>query len=70
MCQTADVSGRNPEEVGSVVLNWAEFASLDGAEHEKKVAVATSAAITGVVGQPELSFTIRRAQAAARGART
>ncbi len=69
VCEMADVSGRNPSEVGSIVLNLAEFASLEGTETERRVPLATSSAISAAVGQPMLFFTIRRGAVLCRVAR-
>ena len=64
--ESADVSGRNPTEVGSLTVNLAEFASPEGRAEEQRKPVKTSGAITTVVGDPFLAFTIR----CARGARS
>jgi len=59
VCEVLDISGRNPADVGSIVLNLAEFASAEGADNERRLPLACSAAITAAVGQPMLSCTIR-----------
>jgi hypothetical protein len=60
VCEMADKNGSNPSGVGSIVLNLAEFASLEGTETERRVPLATSTTISAAVGQPMLFFTIRR----------
>ena len=57
--ESADVSGRNPTEVGTLVLNLAEFASTEGRTDELRKVVKASGAITTVVGDPFLAFSIR-----------
>ena len=64
MCETLDTTGRSPTDVGSVVLNLAEFASTDGASNDRRLPLACSPTITAAVGQPVLACTIRRAPAA------
>jgi hypothetical protein len=61
VCEVVDISGRNPTDVGSIVLNLAEFASTDGMENERRLPLACSSAITAACGQPMLACTIRRA---------
>ena len=69
VCEVVDVSGRNPTDVGSLVLNLAEYASMDGTEHELKLPLATAAIISAAVGSPVLHLTIRRAGGRACAAR-
>ena len=57
--ESADVSGRNPTEVGTLVLNLAEFASTEAKTDELRKVVKASGAITTVVGDPFLAFSIR-----------
>ena len=64
VCEVLDISGRNPTDVGSIVLNLAEFASVDGMENERRLPLACSSTITAAVGQPMLSCTIRRVRCA------
>ncbi len=59
VCETVDVSGRNPTEVGSIVLNLAEFASADGRPEELRKPLKTSGAVTAIVGDPYLSMSVR-----------
>ena len=59
VCEVLDISGRNPTDVGSIVLNLAEFASTDGLENERRLPLACSSTITAAVGQPMLACTIR-----------
>ena len=61
VCETASPDGKNATDVGSIVLNLAEFASTDGADNDRRLPLACSAAITAAVGQPMLACTIRRA---------
>ena len=62
LCETSDTQPRNGADVGSIVLNLAEFASAgDGVESDRRLPVACSSTITAVVGQPVLIVTIRRA---------
>lgn len=57
--ESVDVSGRNPTEVGTIVLNLADFASPDGRTEELKKSLKCSGAVTAVVGDPNLSFSVR-----------
>jgi hypothetical protein len=60
--ESADVSGRNPTEVGTLVLNLADFASTDAKTEELRKVIKASGAITTVVGDPFLAFSIRCAR--------
>ena len=57
--ESADVSGRNATEVGSLTLNLAEFVNAAGAPQDVKRPLKTSSAVTSLVGDPLLTCTIR-----------
>lgn len=62
MCETVDVSARNPATVGKLVLDLAELArALDGRDNELRLPLSTSAAVSAVC-QPFLTLCVRRAQ--------
>ena len=59
VCEVADKDGSSPSQVGSLVLNLADYA--DAAGLVKKLPVAVATAVSAACGQPLLSVTIRRA---------
>jgi len=64
VCETLDKAGNSPSQVGSLILNLADYADAD--RLDKKIPVAVASAITAACGQPQLSLTIRRARARPR----
>jgi len=59
VCEVADKDGSGPSQVGSLVLNLADYAEAEGVAKKLPVAVAT--AISAACGQPQLGVSIRRA---------